>query len=432
MAATPEAARTLGAPSVEARAMRGGGIALLFNGVLTALLGLAYWIVASRLFGTANLGRNSSLISAMLTVSGLAQLNYTRTLASLIPNAGARAVRLVGRVYLTVAALSLGAGAAIAAVLPDLGARFGYLRPPSLAVPGFALAVSLWSIFTLEDTVLAATRKATLVPFENTFFGIAKLALLFLFAAVKLGPLSIFAAWTLPLILIVVPLNLYAFRRALPLVQRMSEERRYEATASAGRWDFAGYMFWLLGTSPLPFLVLAVLGAQKAASFYIPLTVTTAIDVVTLNVGNSITAEITRSRGSIDRHAARLIAGYWALVLGGSLVGAGVAPLVLRIFGHEYSTHGGTVLRLLLLASGARAAMFLGNAIGRARQRGRRILVVQALASTLTLAVGFLTMPSLGTKGMALGWLIGSVVAGAVALRWLLPALSRGLRSSTA
>lgn len=75
------------AATERARAIRRGGVALIANGAATGLFGIAYWIVAARLFGQTALGQNASLIAGMSMISGLAQLNYTRALSSLIPPA---------------------------------------------------------------------------------------------------------------------------------------------------------------------------------------------------------------------------------------------------------------------------------------------------------------------------------------------------------
>jgi O-antigen/teichoic acid export membrane protein len=404
-------------------------VALVANGAATGVFGIMYWVVAARLFGQTALGQNAALIAGMSMVSGLAQLNYTRALSSLIPSARSGAVRLVGRVYLVVSVVSLVLGGLFAAILPEVSSRYGYLRPASLAIPGFALAVALWSIFTLEDTVLASARKASIVPFENGFFGLAKLGLLFAFAALKWGHLSIFLAWVLPLVLIVTPINLYNFRRALPALANLP----VEPAPPQERWvrfDFVGYMFWVVGTSSLPFLVLGFLGPIKAASFYLPLTVASTVDLVTMNVGNAITAEVTRNGGRVDRHAARFIVGFWLLVLAGSLFVVVFAPQLMAIFGRHYKSGSPIVLRLLLGASAARAAMFLMNALSRAAGKGGRILLVQATASILTLGIGLTLIPVIGTEGMAIGWLVGSLTAGMIALWWLIPSIIGGLRSA--
>ena len=70
------------------RALTRGGIALISNSALTSILGLAYWLVAVHLMGRADLGRGSALLAALLTVSALAQINYSRALPGLLPRAG--------------------------------------------------------------------------------------------------------------------------------------------------------------------------------------------------------------------------------------------------------------------------------------------------------------------------------------------------------
>ena len=69
-----------------------------------------------------------------------------------------------------------------------------------------------------------------------------------------------------------------------------------EGTVRSGD-DFAGYLFFLLGTLPLPVVAVIVLGPVSTAAFYIPFTVVTAFDVLTLNLGNQLTAEMSRKRG---------------------------------------------------------------------------------------------------------------------------------------
>lgn len=408
-----------GGVALQARALHRGGLALVANGAATGLLGVLYWVVAAHLFGAVLVGRNSLLISAMLTISGLAQLNYTRSLSSLIPGAGRGASRLVARVYLLVGGLSAVLGAAFVAVAPSLSRNLTYLEPAAVLVPGFACTIVLWSVFTLEDTVLASVRRATIVPLENAAFGVAKLVLLVALVDLK-GDFTIFISWVAPLVFIVVPINLYAFRWALPAMPQAAAASRTLSPRWV-RFDFAGYLLWLLGTSPLPILVLSELGPKAAASFYIPLTISTAVDLVSLNVGNALTAEVTRDHGRMSVHATRFLRRFWLLVLLGAAIMAVAAPYVLQLFGHHYRSTGGIVLRMLILAAPARSAMFLSNAVARAQGRGPRITVVQAVAAVGTLTLGLVLMPHLGVTGMATAWLSSSLAAGVVAMRWVLP-----------
>jgi O-antigen/teichoic acid export membrane protein len=52
-----------------------GSYALLANTAGTSIIGALYWAVAARLFGPQDLGRATSLISALTLVATLTQLN---------------------------------------------------------------------------------------------------------------------------------------------------------------------------------------------------------------------------------------------------------------------------------------------------------------------------------------------------------------------
>ena len=53
------------------------------------------------------------------------------------------------------------------------------------------------------------------MPVENAIFGVAKLGLLLAFASVFVDA-GIFASWTIPVLLAIVPVNLLIFRRLIP------------------------------------------------------------------------------------------------------------------------------------------------------------------------------------------------------------------------
>jgi hypothetical protein len=281
--------------------------------------------------------------------------------------------------------------------------------------------------------VLASVRRAGMVPVKNGGFGILKLALLVVFWQVGFGRFSIFAASVIPLLLVAAPIQYYISRRAIPAMPHSAAELPESARISNSellgldsrsvRQDFYGYIFWQLGTSPLPILVLAVLGPKPAAAFYLAIIVATAIDLVSLNIGNTITAEITRSGGEVTPEAVRHVIRTWLLILFGSIVLALFAPEILALFGRHYHGATQTSLRLLALAAPARSIMFLANAVARARGAGASILLRQAVAAVGTITLGLLLMPHFGVVGMTLGWVIASFAAGILGVLWIYPYL---------
>lgn len=401
-----------------------GGVFLAINSGLIGLLGVAYWIEAARLFGAATVGRNSALIAAMNVLSGLAQLNYARSLSGLVPRAGRKSPQVVLRTYALTGGLSVVGGLAFVVSAPHVSARLAYLGSAGLLTIVFVMSTALWSVFTLEDGVLAAARSTPIIAVENASYGLIKLLLLYVFAQAGVGEFSIFLSWVLPLIAVVVIVNWYVFRRALPRMATI-EVRLKEVSGSWVRYDLAGYMFWLLGTLPLPVIVLGELGPAAAAVFYVPITIVWAIDVLSLNLGNTLTAEVARTGGVLTGPGRAFVQRVVLFVAAFSALLLALAPQLLAIFGARYRAHGVITLRLLLAAGVFRSCMFLGIAVARAQGRGRRILTIQALASIGTLALGIPLLRAIGIEGLAIGWLSASAAAAAVAMHGMLPDFRR-------
>jgi hypothetical protein len=418
------------------RALTRGGIALICNSALTSILGVVFWLVAAHLVGRADVGRGSALLSALLIVSALAQVNYGRTLSGLLPRAGNNATKVLARAYGRVVILSITLGLAFATLAPLVSSKFSYINAlPAFAVL-FALSVPLYSIFNLEDTVLATVRRAVIIPFENSAFGMLKIILLFALALFHGVPtsLAIVTSWTLPLIFIITPINIYLFRRGVPQAVSSFPEKLARKEGTWVRYDFVGYLFWLLGTLPLPVLAVIVLGPVSTAVFSIPFMIVGAIDVLSLNLGNQLTAELSRTRGKFKDPTVLFVWRVWGAIGALSLGMIAVAPYVLDLFGAQYRSAGTTVFRVLMLAALPRSILFLCIAATRARaasandrRDGPIILLLQATTCILTVAISLLTTHVWGILGMALSWTIASTVGAAIAIMTVRPPVIRVL-----
>lgn len=66
--------------SVPGDPMLRNGYALIVSATVTQVLGVRYWIVAARTAPAAAAGRNSTAMSVMLFLAGVAELNLMSTL----------------------------------------------------------------------------------------------------------------------------------------------------------------------------------------------------------------------------------------------------------------------------------------------------------------------------------------------------------------
>src|ERR1700710_184590 len=73
--------------------------ALMRNTVVNSGLGLLYWVVAAHAYTEEEVGRGNALISLMLLVSALTQLNFSGALMRFLPRSGNRSKWLLLTAY---------------------------------------------------------------------------------------------------------------------------------------------------------------------------------------------------------------------------------------------------------------------------------------------------------------------------------------------
>lgn len=389
---------------------------LLINIGSNGLLGVAYWVVAARLYDTATVAENSAVLAAMTTLSGIAQLNLNQTLPVFVPRARERARLIIAQVYGAITLFALLVLALfVFLVLPHLSELSEALAPTSHLLM-FAAGLLLFNIFAMQDAALIALRKQNLVPFENAAFGAAKLLLLFPLL-IALPSFGIFGSWIFPLAVLVPVITVLVFRKKPDLVSPLPPPLPRKALSGLA-WDYLGYLLLVGSTFLLPVIALEMLPSLGAAVFAIAWQTSSTVDLLASNVGTALTVET--SYGGDPRTLRRTALRHGLLLVGGvAVVGAILAPWVLGLYGPQYRAEGVLTLQILLLAGIPRCLATF--AIAEARAHGEVGFIVRLRAQNFVVGIGlavFLT-PELGLVGMALGWLGAQLLSGAIALRRL-------------
>ncbi|MCW3018924.1 MAG: hypothetical protein JWN10_1232 [Solirubrobacterales bacterium] len=388
---------------------------LLANTAVTSILGMGFWVAAARLYSSVEVGRETVLISAMLGLSTICQLNLSNGIARFLPDLGGRSARALIWAYALTAAIALVLGAGFVLLAPSVSDELAYLGDETRLAVGFVVALALWGMFALQDAALMATRRAPWIPIENGLFGVLKLAALpvLLIAGVANG---VFLAWTLPMALLLVPVNLLVFRRAIPVhvagdlpeasIDRLGRRRVMRFLAQ----DYFAAVLTEATLTVLPLLVIVILGAQESAYFAIPFTITIAFDTLAYSACASLVVEGALEQESLQALTRLFVRRVLALLVPAAALLAVAAPLVLLPFGHVYAEHGAAVLRLLLFASVFRTIIALFSAVARVKGQGPRIALVELALLALVLGPAVPLAHSYGIRGVAFAWLAANVV----------------------
>ncbi len=410
-------------------------LALHLNTVLSSFLGFAFVIVSARLFDRTQVGRDFSLISAMMFLAAIAELNLGNVLLRFLPQLQDRRRSAVWRTFFVTSVVAFVLSVGFLVLAPVVSAQYVFVSEGGVVLgAAFVVAVVAWNLFAINDAALTALRRAPWVPTKNGVFGALKLVLMAVFGIVGVKH-GIFHAWFFALVVVVIPMVVLLFRRGL--ASSFSEEEATRVTAAAllndrrrlFRYmgaDYVAALFTQAGTTVLPLVVVAVLGAHANGAFALGFTVITALEQLSMNATTVVVVEGAFNERRLHALVQRCLSRFVVMLAGIVVVGLACAPLSTWVFGAQYESDLPNLLRILLLGLIPQVIVFLFEAIARVRGRTAFVMMTTGVQMAVTLPLSFVLAQTWGINGVAWAWVIGHVVVAV----FVLPAVLRVARTA--
>ncbi|HDL02458.1 MAG TPA: hypothetical protein ENH20_01340, partial [Candidatus Pacearchaeota archaeon] len=171
-------------------------IYLMVSTGIMAVFGFVFWMIASRLYSTVDIGLATSIISIMGLISGLSVLGLNVGLIRYLPRSKDKSNKintcftLVGLVSVFVSVVYL---LGIGRFSPDLL----FIKENVIFAFAFILFMIFASLSALMDSIFIAFRDTKFILVKNSVFSVLKILGLFLF--VSLGAFGIFGSWMISL-----------------------------------------------------------------------------------------------------------------------------------------------------------------------------------------------------------------------------------------
>lgn len=383
------------------------GYALIASAGLTSVLGVVFWMIATRLFTPAEVGFGAALISSMTTIGYFAQMNLGSVLNRFLPTVGLGAGALVLKTYCAAATLAILGATAFALGIGTFAPPLKILGEHSAAICWFVLSTVFWTVFALQDAALAGLRKSTIVPIENALYSIAKIVCLVVLTIWVLPPPGgIYLAWTLPLIPVVVIVNGLILRHA-PVIGRSSDgkEPDLKTIARFVGWDYSGSLALAAAFGLAPLMVLSAAGEAANAVYHIAWTITYSVYLIGRSMSVSLVTEGAADPARLRRLIADALCHTMPLIIGAVLTIMIAAPVLMRLFGQVYAEEGSQLLRVLILSCIPWAATTIFIAAARVRGQTRSVAIVQVGTLAVFVIVAAVLLPRFEVMGVALAWL---------------------------
>jgi O-antigen/teichoic acid export membrane protein len=404
---------------------------LIGSQLVTSLLGAGYWWLAARRFTPTALGVAGAAVSAMLLLGSFATLGLGTMLMGELPRPRDDRRPLVIAALTTTAVFGVTIGFMAAAIAPLISAQLSPLRASVAGITIFACGVGATSTAMVLDQALIGLFRGRLQLWRNTVFSAVKLAALLPAALlVSRGDgVAIYATWVVGTVVSVVALRALAPRvrgglaRARPAYRTLGRLRRSALTH---------YLFNVALQAPsltLPIVVVAVLSAEKNASFYVAWQVAFLLFAVPIALTSVLYSVVAAQPGSLARSIRLTFATASATSGLGTVVLWLAAPQIVGLFGTHYGHSAALTLRILSLA--ALPMTIKSHYVAVARISGtipRAIPLVWAgtIGEVLLAALGAVVFGGLG--GFSAGWAFALTLESLVMLPPVLAA-TRDLRA---
>ncbi|MGZ4304083.1 MAG: phosphotransferase [Solirubrobacteraceae bacterium] len=391
------------------------GYALVLNSGLTALLGVAYWLIAARDFTPRVVGVNTAAISAMMFLAGVAQLNLMSALVRFVPILRGARGRFIAACYVVAGVAAVACSAVFLLGVGHWAPALKVLGSTPGMVAWFVAATVTWCVFNLQDSALTGLGAAVLVPVENFVYGVAKIVLLL--ALVSASPhFGIFGSWTSALLISLLPVNFLIFG---PLLRRRRVEPEASVAVPTGKEivrfaapDYLAALMWLTATTLMPVIVIALAGATANAYFSLAWMIVGPIAAASASMGVALVATAAPEPQRLPEYARAVVRRTLRLTVPAALGLALAAPLVLTVFGRQYAEHASVTLALLALMTIPNTITALYTSIYRAQRRMRAVVILQTGLCGSVLVLAPLMLSMMGVAGVGLAWLVcQSVVA---------------------
>jgi O-antigen/teichoic acid export membrane protein len=377
---------------------------------VTSLLGVAFWLVAAHHFSQKAVGIASASVAAMTLLGFMATLGMGTLLMGELPRREDGQRSLLNAALAVAASTGFVFGLAFALTAPLVSTNLEALGASLPAAGFFAAGVGLTALALVLDQALIGLLRGGLQLSRNVVFALIKLLALIAIAvlAANAGAPWIYSAWAGGIALsLFVLVRFYARRSGDPLRPDFAGLRSLRASAVS---HAAVNLALETADLAMPILVVAIVSATAAASFYMAWMITNLLVMVPLALSMVLYAI---GSGNDRRLRARFrfsLAVSLAFGLIANLVLIPAASPILGTFGHAYSDQA--TMPLHILALGALPLAFKTHyvAIRRVHRRLGTALPVVWGGTLLELGGGAIGASLGGLLGLALGWLAGLCV----------------------
>ncbi|HEX5089663.1 MAG TPA: oligosaccharide flippase family protein [Nocardioides sp.] len=394
---------------------------LLTAQLLSAALGLVFWVLVARLVDAHDVGVAAAAISAQTLLGIITVLGYGTMLVSELPKAEpSRQRTMVLRSLVVVFVSSVVAAGVVVAVSPHLSANLHTALGDPVGASAFVLGTAGFGWALVADDACLGVKRSRLQVWRNLVASSLRFPLTAILLVAGFTDAHVLqVCWVLPLVASV-PFTLWRLRLPKPDLSSPPFLADLRSFLGLALRNHALSLALAAGSQMVPVVAALTLGSVQNAEFAIAWLMATFVFLPPYLLATALFAHGANiSEEEFRRSMERTLPA--ALLLSAALcVGAWVlGQPVLLIFGGDYSRHSWSILALLVPAGLWMVVKDHLVALWRT-QRRFSLATRLACAALVIEVVGAVTGGIIGgARGLCIGWLVAMGVEMALGVPWL-------------
>ena len=373
-------------------------IFMMLSYLFGAAAGFFFWIIAAKFYSPADVGIATAIISSMSLIVQLSRLGMDISMIRYFPTADKKAIFNTTVIVTTFFSIFLGIIfiGGIDIISPELH----QLKSISNSLL-FIIFLIANSVIILTGMAFVAIRKANFQFIQNFAVGTR---IIFLIPLVALGANGIFNSVGISFLFALL-LSIFLLAK-VDININLTINRQF--LKNTFNYSAGNYLASLFNTAPmtiLPIMVLNILGAEKAAYYYIAYTIAALLFMIPNSISMSLFVEGSNGENLKESVEKSLVILFLFLVPASTIV-IMFPDLILGLIGSNYSEGGEQLLKIMALSSFFVAFNYIYSSIKRIQYEIQKMVIVNSIISISLILLSYILIKQFGIIGVGYAWLI--------------------------
>ena len=369
-----------------------------------ALLGFVFWIIAARFYSTTSVGLASALIAAFGLITTFSTLGFHIGIIRFLPLIKDKR-KLINSCFTVVGLSSLLIAGIFVAGLPIWSPDLIFVQQNSIILLSFLMFAIANSLTMLQNNVFIGLRRSEFLL--ATQIGRSALKIPLVLVSVSLGAFGIFLSFgiSICIMFLVGVLFLMKIQPGYLPVPAISKKMFNEIA----HFSFVTYISEAMGNAPiyvLPLMILAILGAEQTAYYYIACSIVGAFSIIPSSIIRSLFAEGSNEHEMLRANTIKAIKIIVFLLVPTLLLLFYFGDKILLLFGDEYSRNALKLLWILFLATIPQSINEVFLVVSMVKFDLKYIVYINLSRAILIPVMTYLLMIRMGIIGVCLGYLL--------------------------